>query len=178
MPPMAQYHASKLAAYKAILDFYDANPNLHFEIATIHPAYVFGRSLVQEIAQDLAGTNKLLFSSLMSEKPAFGRFVGVHVDDVAETHVKALTHVITAGAGAVTGVQSYLLAARGRSWQEVYDFVKSRYPDLAIGLMPEDSPYFNVDASKATRELGIHFKDMEKQVGDMLDQQLELRAKE
>jgi hypothetical protein len=73
-----------------VIDFVAAN-NPPFGIATIHPIYVFGRSLVQETADQLNGTNRLLFLSLTSGAPLDGQFIGDHVDDVAIAHVRALT---------------------------------------------------------------------------------------
>jgi hypothetical protein len=37
------------------------------------------------------GTNRLLFLSLSSGAPLDGKFIGVHVDDVAIAHVRVLT---------------------------------------------------------------------------------------
>ncbi|KAL3443422.1 hypothetical protein BJX65DRAFT_311923 [Aspergillus insuetus] len=169
-PAMVQYHASKLASYKAVLDFQSAQ-SPHFDIITIHPVYVFGRSLIQESAADLGGTNGLLFQALMTETNAFGHYSGVHIDDVAFAHVRALTV-----AKKEDGVQSYLLASEKKSWREVYDFVREQFPSLPIKLEPVDRSDYEVDASKAERELGIQFKGMEEQVSDVVKQQLELRA--
>jgi nucleoside-diphosphate-sugar epimerase len=154
-----------------VLDF-QATQNPHFEIITIHPVYVFGRSLIQESAADLAGTNGLLFQALMTETNAFGHFLGVHVDDVAVAHVRALTVKKNEG----EPVQAYLLAGEKRSWKEVYDFVKKEFPSLSIKLEPVDRSNYEVDASKAKRELGIQFKGMEVQVSEVVKQQLELRG--
>ncbi|KAL3459548.1 hypothetical protein BJX64DRAFT_291214 [Aspergillus heterothallicus] len=171
LPPFTQYHASKLASYKAILDF-QASQNPSFEIVTIHPVYVFGRSLIQKTAAQLGGTNGMLFQALMTETNAFGHYLGVHVDDVAVAHVRALTvDTVTKGA-----VQAYLLSAPKRSWSEVYEFVKGEFPELPIQLEPVDRSDYAADAGKASRELGIEFKGMEVQVAEVVRQQLELRA--
>ncbi|KAL2802363.1 flavonol reductase [Aspergillus granulosus] len=170
LPGFTQYHASKLASYKAVLDFQSTH-NPSFEIVTIHPVYVFGRSLVQESAEQLAGTNGMLFQALMTETNAFGHYLGVHVDDVAVAHVKALTVAVSSSA-----VQSYLLASAKKSWKDVYEFVKKEFPTLPIKLEPVDRSNYEVDASKASRELGIEFRGMEVQVGEVVRQQLELRG--
>ena len=133
---------------------------------------MFGRSLVQESASDLGGTNGLLFQALMTETNAFGHYLGVHVNDVAVAHVRALT----AKKNERENVQAYLLSGKKRSWREVYDFVKEQFPSLPIKLEPVDRSNYEVDASKAERELGIQFKGMEVQVSEVVKQQLELRA--
>ncbi|KAL2852050.1 hypothetical protein BJY01DRAFT_100379 [Aspergillus pseudoustus] len=171
LPPFTQYHASKLASYKAVLDFQAAQTPA-FEIVTIHPVFVFGRSLLQETADELAGTNGLLFQALMTETNTAAHFSGVHVDDVAVAHVRALT----VGTVKKNAVQAYLLAAPKRSWKEVYDYVKREFPALPIKLVPVDQTSYEVDAGKARRELGIEFRGMEVQVGEVVRQQLELRG--
>ncbi|KAJ5591260.1 NAD-dependent epimerase/dehydratase [Penicillium hetheringtonii] len=168
LDPMSQYHASKLAAHKATLDFYtEKKPS--FDIVTLHPVFVYGHSLVQETADQLGGTNGLLFQSLFSEKPSAGQYLGVHVEDVALAHIKALD-------GNIRGLQSYLLASPRRSWSEVKAFVQSQYPSLPIKLdAADDRVTYTVDTTRAMSDLGIHFKGMEQQVQDVVDQQLKLR---
>jgi nucleoside-diphosphate-sugar epimerase len=167
---MAQFHASKLAAHKATLDIaHEHRPA--YEIVTIHPVFVFGRSLIQESADDLAGSPGLLFKSLMSEKPPVGGFRGVHVDDVAEAHVRALRT-------GITGLRSYLFAGEICSWVEVNRFARERYPLVPFQLKPEDDTDtggYRADASRAEAELGIRFKGMEEQVADV-EQQLDFRG--
>jgi nucleoside-diphosphate-sugar epimerase len=171
LPKMAQYHASKLAAHKAAL-YFISSTNPSFDTITIHPVFVFGSRLVQETADGLDGSSGNLFQSLFAETPSFGQFLGVHVDDVAEAHVKALDE-------GVKGFRSYLLSAKRRSWADVRDFVRERYPGVEFGLKgvdSVDSVDYTVDAGRAERELGLRFKGLEEMVGDVVDQQWELRG--
>ncbi|KAE8384531.1 flavonol reductase [Aspergillus alliaceus] len=170
LSPIGQYHASKIAAHKAVTDFV-ATKNPSFDVVTIHPVLVFGRSLIQETAEELSGSNGMLFQTLMSETPFGKQFLGVHVSDVASAHVRALTKSGTS----IKGVQPYLVSSKARPWREVHDFVKSQYPGLAIKLPQLDTLSYKVDTTRAQRELGIEFRGMEMQVADLLDQQLELR---
>ncbi|PIG82175.1 reductase [Aspergillus arachidicola] len=166
---MAQYHASKLAAHKATLDFHSTNSPA-FDIITLHPVFVYGRSLVQETADQLSGSCGTLFQSLFSETPSFPQFNGVHVDDVADAHVKVLDD-------GVKGFRSYLLAAETRSWGDVRRFLEGRYPGVEFGLKSGgDEVGYRVDAGRAERELGIVFRGLESMVGDVVDQQFELRG--
>lgn len=169
LPPMAQYHASKLAAHKATLHFHSTNSPA-FDIITLHPVFVYGRSLVQETADQLSGSCGGLFQSLFSETPSFPQFNGVHVDDVADAHVKVLDD-------GVKGFRSYLLAAETRSWGDVRRFLEGRYPGVGFGLKGgDDGVGYRVDAGRAERELGIVFRGLERMVGDVVDQQFELRG--
>lgn len=109
----------------------------------------------------------------MSEKPLVGNFRGVHVDDVAEAHLCALRPDIT-------GPRSYLLSGETCSWMDVNRFARERYPLVPFQLKPEDTAEtggYRVGSSKAEAELGIRFKGMEEQVADVVEQQLDLRAK-
>ncbi|KAE8139174.1 hypothetical protein BDV38DRAFT_54569 [Aspergillus pseudotamarii] len=171
LPPMGQYHASKLAAQKATLDFHSTT-NPSFDIITLHPVFVYGRSLVQEAADQLGGSCGSLFQSLFSETPGSPQFNGVHVDDVANAHVRILED-------GVKGFRSYLLAAETRSWGDVKGFLEGRYPGVGFGLKDVDGGNisYRVDAGRAERELGIVFKGLESMVGDVVDQQFELRGK-
>jgi nucleoside-diphosphate-sugar epimerase len=174
LDPMGQYHASKLASYKATIDFVDAQ-RPSFDVVTLHPVLVFGRSLIQDNAADLDGSNGMLFQTLVSEQPEqpfMNQYLGVHVLDVADAHVKALDEKIK-------GFESYLLAAERRTWAEVETFVKKELPEFPLGWknVPETAKSYTVDAGKARRELGMEFKGMERQVGDLVRQQMELRGK-
>ncbi|KAA8643947.1 hypothetical protein EYZ11_006363 [Aspergillus tanneri] len=167
LDPMGQYHASKLASYKATMDFVrDHRPV--FDVVTLHPVFVFGRSLIQESPNEISGTPELLFKTLVSETPLMEQFLGVHIDDVAGAHVRALND-------GIKGFESYLLAAERRSLVELHAFVRSKYPQLEVKWEPTDSVNFSVDAAKAKKALGMSFKGMEEQVQDVVDQQLELR---
>ncbi|KAE8381147.1 hypothetical protein BDV26DRAFT_301952 [Aspergillus bertholletiae] len=167
LPPMARYHASKLAAHKATLDFHSTNPP--FDIITLHPVYVFGRNLVQETTDDLGGSCGLLFQSLFSDTLVSKQFLGVHIDDVADAHLRVLD-------ANVKGFRSFLLASETRSWGDVKRFVEERYPGVVFSLRDDDTISYMTDAKRAERELGIAFKGLEVMVQDVLNQQFELAA--
>ncbi|RDK37093.1 NAD(P)-binding protein [Aspergillus phoenicis ATCC 13157] len=166
LDPMVQYRASKVASYQAIIDFVQEHKP-SFDVTTFHPSWVYGRNPVQEPHDNLSGSCGALVLTLLSpERPINGQFLGVHVDDVAAAHVKALGE-------STRGFQSFLLSAPRRSWEEVNAFVRHDYPSVAWRLIPEDWMNYAVDSSKAEKELGLKFKSMEDQVRDTVDQQLE-----
>ncbi|KAL5334201.1 flavonol reductase [Aspergillus crustosus] len=165
--PFEQYHASKLASYKATIDFVNEQ-HPHFDVATLHPVFVYGRNRVQEAASELGGTNGMLYQALLTGKLFAGQYRGVHVDDVAAAHVKVLDE-------SIKGLQPYLLAGPARSWEEVEEFIHQRYPSLPVNLEKADGTGSMVDTSKAEKELGLTFKGMEEQVGDVIDQQLSFK---
>ncbi|BCS01753.1 uncharacterized protein AKAW2_60017A [Aspergillus luchuensis] len=166
LDPMVQYRASKVASYQAIIDFVQQR-NPPFDVTTFHPSWVYGRNPVQEPHDDPSGScGALVLTLLSSAKPINGQFLGVHVDDVAAAHVKAL-------GDSTRGFQSFLLSAPRQSWKEVNEFVRQQYPSVAWKLIPEDWMNYAVDSSRAEKELGLKFKSMEDQVRDTVDQQLE-----
>ena len=162
-----QYRASKLASYIATLDFIEAKKP-HFSVVTLHPVYVFGQNLLQTSADEISGTNEMLFKSLFSEEPLFSPYRGVHIDDVAAAHVRALDL-------AAVPVSSYLLSAKDRTWEEVLAFAKSKFPKAGFTAKPKSGERVIVDTPRAEAELGFSsWKEMEEQVVDVVEQQLKL----
>lgn len=169
LEPMGQYAASKLASYTATLDFVEQNKP-HFAVITLHPVFVFGRNLLQTSADELSGTNAALFGGLYSDEPTFKHLQGVHVDDVAEAHIRALSL-------ADKPVSSFLLAAKDRSWQEVLDFANKKWPEAGFKTEVGKGDRWIVETARAEKELGFgEWKEMEVQVTDVVEQQFALRG--
>lgn len=163
-----QYRASKLASHVATLDFVETEKP-QFSVVTLHPVYVFGRNLLQTSADEISGTNEMLFKSLFSEEPLFSPYRGVHIDDVAAAHVRALEL-------AVAPISSYLLSAKDKTWEEVLAFAKSKFPEAGITAKPKFGERVIVQTARAEAELGFSsWKEMEEQVVDVVEQQLKLR---
>ncbi|KAI4751092.1 NAD dependent epimerase/dehydratase family protein [Aureobasidium sp. EXF-3400] len=168
LDPGRQYRASKIASYLATLNFISSH-HPHFSVVTLHPVYVFGHNLLQKHADEVSGTNKMLFNSFISDAPLFAPYRGVHVDDVAEAHIRALSLPSTP-------ISSYLLSAKARAWEEVLEFVKHKYPEQGFKTKPEEGDLLIVKTEKAENELGFkEWKEMEVQVSDVIEQQIELR---
>lgn len=166
---MGQYSASKIASYTATLDFVASNKP-RFSTVTLHPVFVFGPSILQKSADDISGTNAMLFRSLYSEQPLFAPFRGVHVLDVADAHIKALDLP-------ERPISSYLLSATDRPWEEVLDFVKKEFPAAGVTAKPKSGDRWDVDTTRAQNGLGLKsWREMEVQVKDVVEQQLKLRA--
>jgi nucleoside-diphosphate-sugar epimerase len=167
---LGQYHASKLAAHTASLDFIDEKKP-HFSVVTLHPVFVFGPNLLQKRADELSGTNAMLFGSLYSPEPMFAPYRGVHVVDVAEAHIKALSLP-------EAPVSSFLLAAKERSWDDIIEYVKKGFPTAGIKVSPKAGHGWKVDTTLARTVLRFEtWREMETQVKDVLNQQLSLRSK-
>ncbi|KAF3391746.1 hypothetical protein F1880_007446 [Penicillium rolfsii] len=164
--PMTLYRASKLLANNATWRFREtAKP--HFSLVTIHPSFVFGANLMQTSAQEVqSGSNGILWGSLMGGVP-LGGISGVHVQDVAEAHVKALDPKIK-------DVSKYLLSAPQTTWKEVAKVALKAYPHIGMKITEEveGMPSLPTDTTKAEVELGMKWRSWDEMVRDVVDQQL------
>ena len=110
----------------------------------------------------------MLFRSLLSEEPLFAPFRGVHVDDVADAHIRALSL-------ADAPISSFLLSGKDRTWEEVLNFVNDKYPKAGFKTKPKSGDLLVVKTDRAKAELGFSsWKEMETQVSDVIEQQLDL----
>lgn len=168
-----KYHASKILAHRATLEWASTN-NPSFSIITLHPSFVFGRNMTQASPDALDGTNAMLWGCLHSAKP-FIPMSAVDVRDVASAHLKALD----VQTGSKREVEEFLLSAGLKehwTWDQVAEFVRSKYPSFGFKLEgPFDEPPL-VDTQRAENVLGMQWRRMEDTVGSFLDQQIELRA--
>ncbi len=162
------YRASKLLANAATWDFWQtAKPQ--YALVTLHPAFVYGHNLMQTSADGIrGGSNEVLWGFIMAGTPT-GYLTGVHVQDVAEAHIRALNSKIVDGS-------KYLLAGKNSTGPEVARFVQQRYPD-AGAVITEDAEGITspTNTAKAETELGIQWRSFEVMVQDMMDQQLGFR---
>ncbi|USW48834.1 Putative NAD(P)-binding domain superfamily [Septoria linicola] len=144
--------ASKIASYLATLDFVETKKP-QFSVVTLRPVYIFGRNLLQTSADELTGTNG-----------------GVHVDDVAEAHIRALTLPDAQ-------VSSFPLAGKDGRWEEVLEFANKKFPRAGFTAKPKPGDGMSVDTGLAEAQLGFSsWKEMEVQVSDVVEQQLDFRG--
>lgn len=162
---MRLYHASKLLANNATWKFREtAKP--HYSLVSLHPAFVYGHNLVQTSAEDIDGsTNSGLWATIMGGV-AVANVTGVHIQDIADAHLKVLDPRIADGS-------KYLLSGEKTTWKEIAQIVHRDYPDLGakitVNLEGESRP---TDTSKAEKELGIKWRSFEQMVHDVVDQQI------
>jgi hypothetical protein len=142
---------------------------------------VLGRDdLVTSAADIVKGTNAMVLGPLLgksSADPSPGS--SVHLDDVAEIHVRALQHNIPgntnyiATANAPTGIQ----------WADALALVKREFADACEkGLFtvngaeePKTLPS-SVGSSLTEKTFGIKFKGFDEQVRSLAEHYLELRG--
>jgi nucleoside-diphosphate-sugar epimerase len=107
----------------------------------------------------------MLLNSLLARTPSTGQFLGVHVEDVVLAHIRVLE-------ADIRGVQSYLLSAPRRSWQDVRSFVVEEFPAFEVGLEDnvEDWENCGADTTRATRDLKIIFRPMADQFRGLVSQ--------
>ncbi|GAB5585111.1 methylglyoxal reductase (NADPH-dependent) gre2 [Umbelopsis nana] len=165
VPHFIAYGASKAEAEKAIWKFKDEKKP-HFKISTILPSVVFGALLPAPtaVSEIQLSTSKFAFGYYTGENQdptfSFGSGNWVAVTDVAQAHVKA------AEAGAASDGQRYILNNGPFSFQEVIDILRKEYPErrqiIVEGTPGKYSPATKtVDGSKANKDLGIVYQDLE-----------------
>lgn len=165
--PMTLYHASKLLANKATWDFWKENKP-HYSLVTLHPAFVFGHNLVQVSAEGIrSGSNGVIWHGVMEGPVAGGvSITGVHVQDVAEAHIKALDPKIKDGS-------KYLLAGKPTTWKDVARIVHEYYPNIGAKITKDaEGASTPTDTSKAESELGMQWRSWGEILRSIMDQQL------
>lgn len=169
-----KYHASKILAHRATLDW-AASHQPSFNIISLHPSFVFGRSLTQTSAAALDGSNGMLWVSLTSPQPLMP-MAAVDVRDVARAHIKALdVHV-----GATGQVEEFSLSAGGKegwSWTGVAQFAQEKYPAVGVKLERPFGGAVVTDTQRAEELLGVRWKPMQDTVSAFLDHQVELQGR-
>lgn len=165
--PMRLYQASKLLANNATWEFREtAKPQ--YALVTLHPAFAFGHNLTQKTAEEVQeSSNGVLWGAIMTGVPA-AQPTGVHVQDVAEAHIKVLDPKIPDGS-------RYLLSGKGTTWADVAKIVQRDYPavgaKITASVQGKSSP---TDTRKAETDLQIQWRSWDRMVGDVMDQQLSL----
>ncbi|PYI14846.1 NAD(P)-binding protein, partial [Aspergillus violaceofuscus CBS 115571] len=163
--PMTLYRASKLLANNATWEFWRTE-NPQYSLVTLHPSFVFGHNLVQSAAKEIeAGSNGIIWGSVMGGVP-LGGITGVHVQDVAEAHIKALDPKIKNGT-------KYLLSGPPTTWKEVARIAHEFYPNVGVKLTERaEGASMPTDTTKAEVELGMQWRSWEEMVRNVMDQQL------
>jgi nucleoside-diphosphate-sugar epimerase len=163
------YHASKLLAHKATWKFRkDQRP--HYSIVVLHPGFTFKHNYMQTNAEEIRLTsNEGFWQTIMSSTQATSLNC-VHIQDVAEAHIKALSPKIPDGS-------SYLLAPNKVTWKEIAEIVHQAYPDLHTRIAADmkgnpSLPCVLTDCSRAEADLKMKWRSMDQTVRDSMDQHL------
>lgn len=161
---MTLYRASKLLANNATWDFWKKE-NPHYSLVTLHPAFVFGHNLMQAAANETLGSNGIIWGSVMGGVP-LGGITGVHIQDVAEAHIKSLDPKIQNGS-------KYLISGPQTTWKEVARIAHKFYPNVGVKLTESaEGGSMPTDTTKAEAELGMQWRPWEEMVRGVMDQQL------
>lgn len=172
------YCASKTFAERAAFDFVEKNkPN--FSLATVCPPMVYGPNINTVKSLDHLNTSSADIYRLMngSEKtvPDTQFFAFVDVRDVGDAHARAYETPEAAG-------QRYFITAGGFTYQQVCDIIRKDFPEKK-DLVPEGTPgapfpdVYKVDNSKAKKELGITFRDLQTTIHDQVTEFIEIEKK-
>jgi nucleoside-diphosphate-sugar epimerase len=165
------YMVSKQLAYRAALDWFSkSKPS--FDVIHIMPSFVVGRNelvTTREKIKESSNANALVIP--LGEKrlmPTPG--VVVHIDDVAEMHVAALSPK-------VKGNESYIAtygSPAGIQWSETQKILAARFPQqIKQGIFSNDGEMptmqIKVDTSKSEKAFGMKFKSYEDALVDLAE---------
>ncbi|KAG4443872.1 hypothetical protein IFR05_000638 [Cadophora sp. M221] len=170
------YTAAKISTLR-ITEQWISSENTAFDLVHIAPGHVFGPNELVTDPEALlqVGSNRILLVPIVTGKPYITEpGVTVHLDDVAEAHVRALNL-------SIPGNRLYILSSGGVGGTTLDDCFKivARYfaEDIISGKLKNDgklpSSFFKVDASASGRLLGIDFITYEQQVRDTVGYYLE-----
>lgn len=162
-----KYAASKIKAHDAMREFLKTNA-LHFTVASFHPTFVLGDSMIQTSAEDVGGMNALFWSSLGMEKPLIAN-AWVHVRDVADAHVKALNADFESG-------KEFILSCPALSWDEVISYITENYPQLDGQLQGPFEEATPIQTPAADQILNMRWRSARSIIDDVVKQQLAFRA--
>jgi len=161
------YCASKTFAERAAWDFVKENkPN--FALATVCPPMVYGPAAhdppsVKQLNTSSAEIYNLCNGST-TEVPETAFYAFCDVRDVAEAHVKAYE---------TANPDRFFVTGGNYTYQQVCDIIRKDFPERRH-LTPEGSTgaplpnVYKVDNSKARKELGMTFRDLETTIHDMV----------
>lgn len=175
------YAASKVAALIRAEEWVKKTKPA-FDVIHIHPSYIFGADYLYESTKDfMSGTNSIPLAVPTGHASA-ERSIAMsfnHVADTARVHVLALDPK-------VPGNQSFLVTNSGEhheKWEDIFVLVQKRYPQaLEKGIFKQGSAWttgsFSADVKKTEETFGLKLATLEEAVTPVLDQFLELLAKE
>ncbi|KAL6229944.1 hypothetical protein BDW75DRAFT_249165 [Aspergillus navahoensis] len=188
--PSEAYTAAKVGALKRVEDW-ARREKPAFDVVHLAPGHVFGVNELVDDPRELlgAGSNRIILravvesgsesgsgseSSLQMQTqtapaPAPEPGVTVHLDDVAEAHVRALNP-------SIPGNRLYILSSGGEMGtrlDECFGIVARWFPEAVErrvlrgkGSLP--SSVFRVDAQESAKVLGMEFRGFEEQVRDVV----------
>ncbi|PYH40321.1 NAD(P)-binding protein [Aspergillus saccharolyticus JOP 1030-1] len=176
--PWEAYAASKVAALNEAEQWLAATRPA-FDVVHLFPGFVIGRDeLARTPAELMRGSNQEVLDPVVCDsKERFTPNSAVHVDDVAEAHVRCLDP-------AVPGNQGFILAAggaQGINWQDSLEITARRFRDeVESGLLPNTGQIQSIpvplDVGLSEKVLGIKFRSFEDQVVDIVSYYLQLVA--
>lgn len=172
--PFEAYTAAKVSTLN-LTEQWAASEKPAFDLVHIAPGHVFGpNELVTDLEELLqTGTNRIILVPVTGKAYIMEPGVTVHLDDVAEAHVRALNP-------STPGNRLYILSSGGvlgTKLDDCFEIVARHFPEhvgrtlLNNGSLP--SSVFKVDASESARILGMDFIPYEQQVRDAVGYYLE-----
>ncbi|KAF2264420.1 NAD(P)-binding protein [Lojkania enalia] len=182
-PPYCSPFEAYIAAKVSTLNLTEQWAKLEkpaFDLVHIAPGHVFGpNELVTDLVELLqTGSNRIILVPVTGKAYSMEAGVTVHLDDVAEAHVRALNPL-------TPGNRLYILSCggvEGTKLDDCFKIVTHKFPEhVGSTLLNNGSPpssVFKADARESARILGIDFIPYEQQVRDTVGYYLECVQKQ
>lgn len=153
-----------------------------FDVVHLHPSFVTGRKHLANTERDLLlGSNSIILGTCLGhdfsedDGGVMRGFIGasVHIDDVAQAHIRALHPDLLRS-------RSYILSQPAR-WEDIKTIIAEEFPDAVRARMLVLAGRIStitlwVDAEDAIIDLGMPFRGFQEQVAEVVGQYLELRT--
>ncbi|KAE8347043.1 hypothetical protein BDV24DRAFT_147159 [Aspergillus arachidicola] len=161
-------------------DAFVEKKNPHFSVAHIMPGYVFGRNELTLTADEVVNENsfnRYLMACITGKEIPFPLHGGyVHIDDLADVHLKVL------GLEPGPDTPSNFGACTNIDYSVIFEHVKKAFPKaVADGTFKRGNLAtlpISYDSSETEKVLGIKFRSFEDAVVDTARQYLEKLGKE
>ncbi|KAB8271644.1 hypothetical protein BDV30DRAFT_227973 [Aspergillus minisclerotigenes] len=152
----------------------------HFSVAHIMPGYVFGRNELALTADEVLhnnSSNMYLMTCITGKEVTFPLHGGyVHIDDLADVHLKVLRLEPGPGTSRNFG------ACTNIDYSVIFDYIEKAFPKaVADGTFRRGNLHtlpISYDSSETEKVLGIKFRPFEYAVVDAARQYLEKLGKE
>ncbi|KAG2007029.1 D-lactaldehyde dehydrogenase [Coprinopsis cinerea AmutBmut pab1-1] len=174
VPVYEKYRASKVLAERAAWKFYNDHKNvIKWDLTVLNPVFVFGPPIHEIGASPMTLNSSMVHfwvNVISTDTPKTKEGLSfaaswVDVRDVAQGHVLALQKEAAGGERIILSEGSFVW----QDWVDVANKFKSKR-ELPKGMPEIERVYkFQMDASKATRILGITYRSKEDTMKDLLE---------
>ncbi|KAF4342855.1 NAD dependent epimerase dehydratase [Fusarium beomiforme] len=164
---ITQYQGSKILAHQATRDWVQSNKP-SFSVATFHPSFVIGPSVLQKKKSEAAPLNDTFYKTIKSGDISIPPYFA-DVRDVSRAFITAIKEDVPDG-------QEIIVMGPEVGWSAIARAAEALYPDWKVGLKSDvaDSELLPVDRNGYEKILGLKWTSTADLVRGVVDQQRSL----